>query len=91
VNTGTGAGGGGQGSGTDLPSVYRRTGGIAVAPGHTATNGIFTVTGVTPGKAVWDSVFTWKLGDFYSRGKYTVAGLGISLAGADPASDPRRL
>jgi len=69
--------------------TWRRTSGLAVSPTSLATNGVFTVTGVSPSETIGGDVFTWKAGPTYSRGKYTVVGLGVGFPNAVPDTVPR--
>jgi hypothetical protein len=84
---------GGGGGSSPVPAViYRCTGGLSAAPleGFAATSGVFTVAGAAPSASAGKDVFTWQTGDFfYSRGRYTVAGLGVGLAGAPADAPPR--
>ncbi|MEI6647734.1 MAG: hypothetical protein WCP12_16985 [bacterium] len=74
----------------DLPAwTWRLTSGLAVSPTSLTTNGVFSVTGVSPSEAVGGDVFTWKAGPNYNRGKYTVAGLGVVFPNAVPDTAPR--
>jgi hypothetical protein len=74
----------------DLPAwVWRQTDGLAVSPESLATNGVFTVTSVSPSETIGGDVFTWKAGPTYSRGKYTVAGLAVGFPNALPDTTPR--
>ncbi|MDI9598699.1 MAG: hypothetical protein QM323_04260, partial [Acidobacteriota bacterium] len=74
----------------DLPArAWRVTGGLAVSPPSLATNGVFTVAGVSPSVTDGADVFTWKAGPVYSRGRYTVAGLSAAFPHAVPDAAPR--
>lgn len=82
------AGGGGGGTGSTA-TVYRCTANLAFTPGSLAQSGAFTVTGAAPGGTAGGDVFTWRAGRYYSRGRYTVAGLGLCFSNAVPDTVPR--
>ena len=82
------AGGGGGGTGSTA-TVYRCTANLAFTPGSLAQSGAFTVTGTAPGGTAGGDVFTWRAGRYYSRGRYTVAGLGLCFSNAVPDAVPR--
>jgi|GEM_PF-2736689 len=82
------AGGGGAGA-DSTATVYRCTANLAFTPGSLAQSGAFTVTGTAPSETAGGDVFTWRAGRYYSRGRYTVAGLGLCFSNAVPDAVPR--
>ncbi|MGI6391129.1 MAG: hypothetical protein ACOX7Q_13195 [Kiritimatiellia bacterium] len=79
------------GSSPPVPAViFRCTPNLSAAPGGFAeTSGAFTVTGTAPSASAGADVFTWQAGRFFSRGRYTVAGLGVCLSNAPADAPPR--
>ncbi len=80
------------GGSSPVPAViFRCTPNLSAAPleGFAATSGTFTVTGTAPSASAGADVFTWQAGRFFSRGRYTVAGLGVCLSNAPADAPPR--
>lgn len=63
----------------ETASIYRRTDNLEVTPQTLSADGCFSVSGVEPSGDYGGDVFTYRIGTWYNRGRYTVLGLANHL------------